>query len=49
MNTVQSANGTTNNGRIPFYHNKQLVYEWEQNLEEVLIYIKAPDCLLEKN
>lgn len=49
MNTVQSANGTTNNGRIPYYHNKQLVYEWEQNLEEVLIYIKAPDCLLEKN
>ncbi|MCQ2819423.1 MAG: NudC domain-containing protein [archaeon] len=37
------------NGRIPFYSGEQLVYEWEQNLEEVLIYIKAPDCVLEKN
>ena len=36
-------------GRIPFYHGEQKVYEWEQNLEEVLIYIQAPDCVLEKN
>ena len=36
-------------GRIPFYYGKQKVYEWEQNLEEVIIYIQAPDCVLEKN
>ena len=38
-----------NKGRIPFYHGKQKVYEWEKNLEEILIYIQAPDCILEKN
>ena len=37
------------NGRIPFYYKEQLVYEWEQNLEEILLYIKAPECVLEKN
>lgn len=36
-------------GRIPFYVDKQLVYEWEQTLEEVFVYIKAPECCLEKN
>ena len=36
-------------GRIPFYYGKQKVYEWEQNLEEVIVYIQAPDCVLEKN
>ena len=38
-----------NKGRIPFYYGKQKVYEWEQNLEEIIIYIQAPDCVLEKN
>ena len=37
------------NGRIPYYYKDQLVYEWEQNLEEIIIYIKAPECILEKN
>ena len=37
------------NGRIPYYFKDQLVYEWEQNLEEIIIYIKAPECILEKN
>ena len=36
-------------GRIPFYHEKQKVYEWEQNLEEIIIYIQAPECVLSKN
>jgi len=26
-----------------------MIYEWDQSLEEVFIYIKAPDCVLEKN
>lgn len=30
-------------------HEGRLIYEWDQSLEEVFIYIKAPDCLLEKN
>jgi hypothetical protein len=37
------------NGRIPFYYKEQLVYEWEQNLEEILLYINTPECVLEKN
>jgi hypothetical protein len=36
-------------GKIPFYYKDQLVYEWEQTLEEIFIYIKAPECILEKN
>ena len=36
-------------GRIPFYYGKQKVYEWEQTLEEIIVYIQAPDCVLEKN
>ena len=31
-------------GRIPFYYGKQKVYEWEQTLEEIIVYIQAPDC-----
>ena len=38
-----------NKGRIPFYYEKQKVYEWEQNLEEIIIYIQAPECVLAKN
>lgn len=36
-------------GRIPFIYNGQKVYEWEQTLEEIIIYIKAPECVLPKN
>jgi hypothetical protein len=36
-------------GRQPYYYKEQLVYEWEQSLEEVFIYIKAPDCIISKN
>ena len=46
---IENTTPAMKNGRIPFYYNKQLVYEWEQNLEEVIIYIKAPECILSKN
>lgn len=36
-------------GRQQFNYEGKLIYEWDQSLEEVFIYIKAPDCLLEKN
>jgi hypothetical protein len=36
-------------GRQPYYYNNALVYEWEQALEEVYIYIKAPEIILPKN
>jgi hypothetical protein len=36
-------------GRQPFYFQNNLIYEWEQALEEVYVYIKAPDCVLPKN
>jgi hypothetical protein len=45
---MQEVGNINPKGRIPFYHGKQLVYEWEQNLEEVLVYIKAPECILPK-
>lgn len=28
--------------RLRFEHNGQLIYEWEQNLDEVLIYVRPP-------
>jgi hypothetical protein len=46
---AKGKNNYNNKGRQQYTYNGQVVYEWEQNLEEVLIYIKAPDCLLEKN
>jgi hypothetical protein len=27
----------------------RLIYEWDQTLDEVNVYIKTPECLLEKN
>ena len=36
-------------GRIPFVYNGETIYEWEQNLEEVIIYIKTPPVLLPEN
>lgn len=42
-------NKTNVKGRQPFVFNGNTIYEWEQSLEEVFVYIKAPDCLLEKN
>mmetsp|Transcript_25745 Transcript_25745/g.66597 ORF Transcript_25745/g.66597 Transcript_25745/m.66597 type:complete len:157 (-) Transcript_25745:277-747(-) len=29
--------------RIPFVHNGQVIYEWEQTLEEIHCYIKPPE------
>eukprot|EP00455_Lapot_gusevi_P050052 TRINITY_DN7202_c0_g1_i2.p1 TRINITY_DN7202_c0_g1~~TRINITY_DN7202_c0_g1_i2.p1 ORF type:complete len:180 (+),score=22.44 TRINITY_DN7202_c0_g1_i2:71-541(+) len=29
--------------RQPFTHNGRVIYEWEQTLDEVLIYIQTPD------
>jgi hypothetical protein len=36
-------------GRQQFHHNGNLIYEWEQTLEEVYVYIKAPECIQEKH
>lgn len=36
-------------GRQPFIHEGQVIYEWEQSLEDIIIYIKTPPVLLEKN
>lgn len=36
-------------GRQKFIYDGQVIYEWEQTLEDVLIYIKTPEVLLEKN
>ena len=36
-------------GRQQFVHNDQVIYEWDQTLEEVNIYIKPPDYMLPKN
>merc|ERR1711935_350256 len=36
-------------GRQQFKHQNQLVYEWEQDLNEINIYITPPDFLLPKN
>jgi hypothetical protein len=30
------------NGRIAFQHKGNIIYEWEQSMEEVNIYIKPP-------
>jgi len=43
--------------RIPFIHNGQVIYEWEQTMEEVLIHVKPPqgvtsrmiDCTIAAN
>ncbi len=35
-------------GRQQFTHKGQLVYEWDQTLEDVNIYIKPPKILLKK-
>ena len=35
-------------GRYVFFHNNQKVYEWEQSLEEVILYIDAPTEQLPK-
>ena len=36
-------------GRQQFKHGEQVVYEWDQTLDEVNIYIKPPDFMLPKN
>lgn len=36
-------------GRQAFKYQGETIYEWEQNLEDVLIYIKAPPVILPKN
>lgn len=30
-------------GRYAFRHEGQLIYEWEQSLEDVIVYVKPPD------
>ena len=35
-----------NNKRKQFIHNGQLIYEWDQNIEELNIYIKPPKIAL---
>lgn len=36
------------NKRQAFYHNNNLVYEWDQTIDEVNIYIKPPKYVLKK-
>jgi hypothetical protein len=48
MQQIQNEKQGTQKGRTPFYYKDNLVYEWEQTLEEVYVYIKAPECLQEK-
>ncbi len=36
-------------GRQQFKHGDQVVYEWEQNLDEVLVYFKPPPWALPKH
>jgi hypothetical protein len=36
-------------GRKAFKYEGRVIYEWEQSLDEVFVYIKTPECLLEKN
>lgn len=35
-------------GRQQYCYNDNPVYEWEQTLEDVFVYIKTPECLLDK-
>jgi hypothetical protein len=49
MQTLPLDNKPSVKGRQPFVYNGNTVYEWEQSLEEIFIYVKAPDCILEKN
>lgn len=35
-------------GRQQYKYKDQVVYEWDQNLEDVNIYIKAPPCFIPK-
>ena len=36
-------------GRHQFKHQDRVVYEWDQTLEEINIYIAPPDFMLKKN
>ena len=38
-----------NKGRIQFKHEGNLIYEWEQSLEEVNIYIQPPNNIPRNN
>lgn len=42
-------NKSENIGRIPYKYNNETIYEWEQNIEDVIIYIKLPPVLLPEN
>ena len=36
-------------GRQQFKHGEHVIYEWDQTLDEVNIYIKPPDFMLPSN
>ena len=36
-------------GRHQFKHGDRVIYEWDQTLDEVNIYIQPPDFMLKKN
>ena len=36
-------------GRQPYKHGDQVIYEWEQSLEEVLMYLKPPSWAIPRN
>lgn len=46
---LKAVNKSEIKGRQPYYYKDQLVYEWEQTLEEVFVFIKAPECIQEKH
>ena len=47
MNIEDSKN--VNISRIPYKYNGETVYEWEQNIEDIIIYIALPPVLLPEN
>ena len=36
-------------GRQQFKHGDRVIYEWDQTIDEVNIYIQPPDFMLPKN
>jgi hypothetical protein len=49
LDNVIKGNYYITTGKQKYVFGGRLIYEWDQSLEEVFIYIKTPDCLLEKN
>ena len=48
MNPTKKMTAKGKDGRYKFEHEGRLIYEWEQSLEEVNIYIQAPPNVKKK-